>query len=275
MSWTAVAKKDFQDALRSRAIWAISVVFILLSVVIAYVYGSFSADELGIEEKTAERLVFFLASNITLFVSITALVIAYKSIAGERESGSLKILLSLPHTRRDVLVGKVLGRGAVLAIPVVVALAIGAAVGSALIGAVAAQALLALLVVSVLFTFAYVSVIVGLSAMTESTTRASMLTIGFLVLFRFLWGVVSIGTVWASNGFSIPDTLPDWIFVVNQIPPSGAYTTLLYALVPGQTGNAADIDAFYGTPWLGAVVLLFWLVVPAAIGYRRFSKADL
>jgi len=45
--------------------------------------------------------------------------------------------------------------------------------------------------------------------------------------------------------------------------------------VPGQTGNAADIDAFYGTPWLGAVVLLFWLAVPAAIGYWRFSKADL
>jgi len=276
MSWAAVAKKDFKDALRSRAIWAISVVFILLSVVIAYIYGSFSADELGVEGGiTAEGLVFFLASNITLFVSITALVIAYKSIAGERESGSLKILLSLPHTRRDVLVGKILGRGAVLAIPVVVALAIGAAVGSALIGAVAVQALLALLVVSLLFTFAYVSVIVGLSAMTESTTRASMLTIGFFVLFEFLWGIVSVGIVWASNGFSIPNTFPDWIFVVNQVPPSGAYTTFLYALVPGQTGNAADIDAFYGTPWLGAVVLLFWLVVPAAIGYRRFSKADL
>ncbi|QCC50304.1 ABC transporter permease subunit [Halapricum salinum] len=278
MSWSAVAKKDFTDALRSRAIWAISVVFILLSVVIAYVYGSFSADQLGTEEVTAEGLVFFLASNITLFVSITALVIAYKSIAGERESGSLKILLSLPHTRRDVLLGKVLGRGAVLAIPVVVALAIGAVVGSAMLGEVAAQALLALLVVSLVFTFAYVSVIVGLSAITGSTTRASMLTIGFFVLFEFLWGIVSIGIVWASNGFSLPQSTaayPDWIFVVNQVPPSGAYTTFLYALVPGASGNAADIDAFYATPWLGAVVLLFWLVVPAALGYWRFSKADL
>jgi ABC-2 type transport system permease protein len=278
MSWLAIAKKDFRDALRSRTIWAISAAFILLSVVIAYIYGSFSADQLGAEEITANGLAFFLASNITLFVSLTALVIAYKSVAGERESGSLKILLSLPHTRRDVLVGKIVGRASVLAIPVVIALAIGGAVGSALIGDVAVQALVALLAVSLFFTFAYVSVIVGLSAMTGSTTRASMLTIGFFVLFEFLWGIVSIGLVFVTNGFSLPQNAaayPDWIFVVNQVPPSGAYTTLLNALVPGRSGSAAGIDAFYGTPWIGAVVLLFWLIVPAAIGYWRFSKADL
>lgn len=278
MSWIAVARKDFKDALRSRAIWAISVVFVLLSVAIAYVYGSFSPEQIGTDEITAKGLVFFLASNITLFVSITALVIAYKAIAGERESGSLKILLSLPHTRRDVLIGKVVGRASVLAIPVVIALAIGGAVGSALIGDVAVPALTALLVVSLFFTFAYVSVIVGLSAITGSTTRASMLTIGFFVFFEFIWGVITIGIVWIANGFDLPQdaaAFPDWLYVVNQIPPSGAYTTLLNALVPGRTGSAAEIDAFYGTPWIGAVVLLLWLVVPAAIGYWRFSKADL
>jgi|AntRauTorcE11898_2_1112593.scaffolds.fasta_scaffold04862_5 ABC-2 type transport system permease protein len=277
MSWLAVAKKDFKDSLRARTIWAISAVFILLSVVIAYIYGSFP-EEMANGAATGEGLVFFLASNITLFVSLTALVIAYKSVAGERESGSLKILLSLPHTRRDVLIGKIVGRASVLAIPVVIALAIGGAVGSALIGDVAVQALAALLAVSLFFTFAYVSVIVGLSAMTGSTTRASILTIGFFVLFEFLWGIISIGIVFVSNGFNLPQeaaAYPDWIFVVNQVPPSGAYTTFLYALVPSRTGSAAEIDAFYGTPWIGAVVLLFWLVVPAVIGYWRFSKADL
>ncbi|QGN07316.1 ABC transporter [Halorhabdus sp. CBA1104] len=110
MSTLAVAKKDFRDALRSRALWGLSALFVLLSVLIAYAFGEFTT-EMGVEEQTAEGLAYFLASQIGLFVSVTAIVIAYKAIAGERESGSIKILLSLPHTRRDVLAGKVLGRG--------------------------------------------------------------------------------------------------------------------------------------------------------------------
>ncbi len=275
MSTLAVAKKDFQDALRSRALWGLSALFIFLSLAIAYVFSEFTAT-MGIEEQTAEGLAYFLASQIGLFVSITAIVIAYKAIAGERESGSIKILLSLPHTRRDVLLGKVLGRAATLAVPTLIGLLAGAALGGFLMGEIAAGAILALLVMSLVFVVAYISIVVGLSALADSTTRASMLTIGFFIVFEFLWGAVSIGIAWAANGFSMPQELPSWIFLVNQVPPSAAFTTGLSALIPVETSGAgADANAFYATPWIGVVMLVFWLVVPLAVGYWKFSKADL
>ncbi|MFW6435530.1 MAG: ABC transporter permease subunit [Halovenus sp.] len=284
MSTLAVAKKDFRDALRSRALWAISIIFIFLSLIIAYAFAEFPA-ELGLDEQTAKGLAYFLASQISLFVSITAIVIAYKAIAGERESGSIKILLALPHTRGDVVLGKVLGRSATLAVPTVIALLAGAALGSALLGLFDPLVVALLLVVSVLFVLTYVSVMVALSALSSSTTRASALTIGFFFVFELLWNAIALGIVWLSKGFTLPQTAaeyPDWMFVVNQVPPSSAFVAGLNAVIPGEVGSineggqqAADIDAVYATPWLGIVMLAVWLVVPLAIGYWRFSKADL
>ena len=276
MSAIAVAKKDFRDALRSRALWGLSVVFILLSLLIAYAFAEFTT-EMGVQEQSAAGLVYFLASQIGLFVSITAIVIAYKAIAGERESGSIKILLSLPHTRRDVLLGKVLGRSATLAVPTLIGLIAGAILGGVMMGEFAVAALGALLVVSLVFIVAYISIVVGLSALTGSTSKASMLTIGFFVVFEILWGAVSFGIVWITNGFAFPSEFPNWIFIVNQVPPSAAFTTGLTALMPGDIAGVSgpEFEAFYATPWIGLVMLAFWLVVPLVIGYWRFSNADL
>jgi len=276
MSTLAVAKKDFQDALRSKALWGLSVLFILLSLLIAY---AFSEIDLGVGEQTPEGLAYFLASQMTLFVSVTAIVVAYKAIAGERESGSIKILLSLPHTRRDVLLGKVIGRSATLTVPILIGLLAGGALGGVLMGEFAPAALAALLIMSLLFAITYISIMVGLSALTGSTSRASMVTIGFFLVFEFLWGAVSYGLVWLTNGFTLPplSEFPNWVFLVNQAPPSAAFTTGLTALVPGGIPGVSgpDFEAFYATPWVGFVVLAFWLVVPLAIGYWQFSKADL
>lgn len=276
MSTLAIAKKDFRDALRSKALWGLSALFVILSVLIAYVYAEFTT-EMGIEEQTAKGLAYFLASQIGLFVSITAIVIAYKAIAGERESGSIKILLALPHTRRDVLLGKVLGRGGTLAVPTLIGLVAGAALGSVLMGKFAIVALGVLLVVSLVFVLTYISIMVGLSALTGSTSRASMLTIGFFFVFELLWSMVATGIVWITNGFSLPSEFPNWVYLVNQVPPSAAYTTGLTAVIPGDIGTIeqTNADAFYQTPWVGIVMMGIWLVVPLAIGYWKFSEADL
>ncbi|QGN07317.1 hypothetical protein Hrd1104_08370 [Halorhabdus sp. CBA1104] len=166
-----------------------------------------------------------------------------------------------------------------MAVPTLVGLAAGGALGSVLMGEFAAPAFAALLVTSLLFVMTYISVVVGLSALTGSTSRASMLTIGFFVVFEFMWGAVSYGVVWLTNGFALPplSEFPNWVFLVNQVPPSAAFTTGLTAFIPGDISGVAgpDFEAFYATPWVGIVMLVFWLVVPLAIGYWRFSNADL
>lgn len=279
MSMVAVARKDFQDAVRSRSLWTLSVVFVGLAMLTTFMYIEFPELLGGEEELSGVGLGLFLAGIASLFIGLTAIVIAYKALAGERELGSMKLLLGLPHTRRDVVFGKVLGRTATLAIPIVVGFGAAGLYGYLMISAFSFVDYLIFLGLTVVFALAFVSIVVGISGSTGSTSRASALAVGFFLLFELIWDGISFGIVYVVNGFALPETMPNWLYIVNQIPPSSAYTTSMMALIPDAVvmGDSAarEIDAFYATEWLGVVMLVFWIVVPLAIGYRRFSRADL
>ena len=284
MSWTVVARKDFRDAVRSRALWALSAVFLLLAVGISVLYATFQPLSGG--NPTALGLIFFLASIVGTFVSIAAILACYKAVAGERERGTIKITLSLPHSRRDVILGKLVGRTGVLALPVVGALLAGTVVGGVMFGDVAPGATVLFGVVALLFTLAYVGIMVGLSATTGSTTRAAALAIGFFLIVELFWDAVLFGLAFVANDFAVPAAhaaFPDWLYLVQQVPPSSSFMTSLSAVLPGATRaasagagqSAGQIGAFYSTPWVGLVALALWVVVPILVGYYRFEAADL
>ncbi|WP_254810312.1 ABC transporter permease subunit [Natronosalvus amylolyticus] len=282
MSWIAVAKKDFRDAVQSRALWALLAVFVLFSVMTTYAYvevpEAFGAQS---GEVSFAGMVFFLAGITGLFVALAAIVVCYKSVAGERELGSIKLLLGLPHTRGEVFLGKVVGRAAVIAVTLGIGLLIGVGFGALLLGTIQVVPVVLFVMTAVLFAGVYATIIVGLSATTGSTSRATTLALGFFVVFELAWDVVPLGVVYVANGFSMPQQMPDWVFLVMQIPPSSAYFSSLVALLPAfadeanaQT-QAAGFDAFYATPEIGFVVLALWLIVPLAVGYVRFNSTDL
>lgn len=279
MSWTAVAQKDFHDAVQSRTIWALSGFFILLAIGLTYAYAEVPLLAGG--QGTIGGLVFFLAGIVGTFVAVTAVVLCYRSIAGEDELGSMKILLSLPHSRSDVLLGKVIGRTGVLALPLGIGLGVGLAMGILMIGRGSVLPAIVFLLWTFVFALTYVSIIVGLSALTDSTTRAAALSIGFFLLFEFLWDVVPFVVLFVVSGFSFPTSQPNWYPLLGLLSPSDAYVSGLTALLPdvargtGQPIPGSGVDAFYADPAAGIVILLAWLAIPLAIGYAVFSRADL
>lgn len=282
-----VAKKDFRDASQSRALWALVAIFVILTLISAYTFVE--APELfgGPGDPTFDGLIFFIAAMTALFVPLAAIIVCYKSLAGERELGSIKVLMSLPTTRSDVFFGKVIGRGAVITSALGVGILIGLAFGSALLGTVDVVAALVFVLVTIFFALVYAGIMVSLSASTGSTVRATTYALGFFVVFELLWDIIPLGILYVIEGFQLPAQLPNWFMTVAMVSPATAYFSAINALLPDITNGSLDepdvgVDAgidygepFYASAEMGIVILLFWLVVPLAFGYYRFNRADL
>ena len=279
MSWTVVARKDFRDARLSRGLWAVTGLFVLMSVGFAVLYGTVPAVSQDIGEVSTLGFLTLLIGAVTLFVSIAAIVIGAGAIAGERANGSAKLLLGFPHSRADVVLGKLVGRTAVLGAAVVVGLTITLVVALALFDSAVFTAM------TLVLALVYIGIMVAISATTGSGGRAMAFGIGAFVVLEILADVVPLAALFVVNGFSVPAggaSVPAWVAFLNVITPSTAYTNALGWFLGDGSATAAALGAqlagpvpFYLTGWASMAVLATWLVVPLALGYRRFARTDL
>lgn len=105
--WEGVARKDFEDAVRSKLLWGLIAVFVAFLVMSLLSAEVLFPDGVTVDATMALVGVAMLAQ---LFVPGIALVAGYMSVVGERRSGSLRVLLSYPFSRFDVVAGKLAGR---------------------------------------------------------------------------------------------------------------------------------------------------------------------
>lgn len=272
MTWRDIAWKDFSDAVRSKSLWVLSLLFVVLLAGAAYLV-SYLRGAGGDAPLTSDAFALVMSGAgawlTTSFVALIGLFTAYSSVVGERESGSLKILLGLPHSRRDVVLGKVLGRAAVVAISVSVGFLAGVLVMLVLYDSVSYLGMAVYALLTVALGVAWVCIGVGLSAAFGSGRMVSASAFAAYFAAKFLWdpGLVPRGVVALVRGL---DTLfgpqPPWYDFVRVVSPNEAYTALSGTVATGQIGSLQVYSA---------VVLLFWIAVPPLLGYLRFRDADL
>lgn len=289
MSTTTIAWKDFEDALRSRTLIALAAVFVLFTAGATYLFAEILGFSAASNLPPVVRLIVSLLYPIVVFVPLIGVMTGYKSVVGERESGSVKLLLSLPHTRRDVVFGKLLGRIAVLAVAILAGFAAAAGMALVLYDAFPFVDYILFALTTVALGAVYLAFAIGLSASTGSGTVALWGALGFFVFFQFLWGFVVQLFAYMANGLSSPqgfafglgyfppDRAPDWYQLVQGLSPGNAYQSAVGSFLPNNAGPASQAASvpYYLEGWFGSVILAIWIVVPLVLGYLRFEKADL
>lgn len=286
MSTVTVAWKDFEDAIRSRTLVALAAVFVLFAVGATYLFAEVFGFAAARNLSPVVSLIISLLTPIVVFVPLIGVMTGYKSVVGERTSGSIKLLLSLPHTRRDVVFGKVIGRIAVLAVAIVAGFAASAGMAFVLYDSLPLVEYISFTLVTVLLGVVYLAFTVGLSASTRSGSVALWGSLGFFVLFQFLWSFVVQLLAYVANGFSSPagfafgfgylspSRTPDWYRLVQGLSPATAYRNAVRSFLP--TGSAAQGTVpYFLQDWFGFVVLVIWVIVPLVLGYLRFESTDL
>lgn len=296
-SWLVIAKKDFLDSIRSYAFWGVSVFFLL---VLLLVVGVWEVTDGGIAlltggGSTTEAYINLVVTVFKLVIPFVALLLGWKAIAGERESGSIKILLSLPHTRLDMVLGKLLGRTGVLWVAMLVGIAIATLPALVILESFDFGIFLSFILVTLLFGMSYVSIAVSVSSLTGSTSYAAAGMFGVFLLFYVVENVLGIaidaaigltdyidGVTYQMevNGQTITRTRPpNWAMFLKRFDPGTAYQSAYTFLSPdSQSLNPAmfpDGVPFYLSDWFAFLILLAWIVVPLSLAYLRFEQSDL
>lgn len=201
-----------------------------------------------------------------------AVVVAHESVAAERTNQTVRLSLSLPHRRRDLVLGLFLGRWAILAVLLGVGVLAGGLAAFAVGRPADPIAVLAVLPVAVVLTGTFTGIAVGVSATTDSTT--SSFVGGLLVAAICLgWSGVPGALRYVLAGFTTPTgPRPAWAEALLALDPLPAVADLLGAVSSSAVADpsAGPIDAA-----LGLAVLLVWLAAPLALGIWRFGRAEL
>jgi ABC-2 type transport system permease protein len=294
MTWQAVARKDFQDAVRSRWLWALSAIFVGLFVGGAYFLGSNLNGEAQ-QQVTANAFFQSIVGQllITLIVPLVAIVISYGAIVGERESGSLKLLLSLPHSRLDAVVGKTVGRSGVVAVPIFVGLLLASIVLAVYGVGIDVIDFIVFGILTMLLGVVFVSLAVGVSAAASTNRRAMLGSVGLFFVFTFLWNrvrqILSLVNDQLSLNLELMELVKYGLFI-KYFNPVRAYQTLAARLYSDTVLQARLYDSgmlgqmiqqqmdglpFYLSDTVVMAQFLLWLFVPLALGYVVFDDADL
>ncbi|MEY7850341.1 ABC transporter permease [Natrarchaeobius sp. A-rgal3] len=282
----AIAKKDFKDSFRSWLFWGLSIFFFMLLVLFTGVLWYFDGDVIAAEGLTTALLIEEVGSITRLVIPLIALVLGWKAIAGERESGSIKILLSLPHSRKDVLLGKLIGRSAVLSLSLTVGFALAAIVVAAMVGSFDIGDYLGLLVMSIIYGIAYTSIAIAASSLTRSTTIAGAAIFGVFVLFYIVWDSVLVAVYLLIAFEYLPDseTIAQLALFYRSLDPGTAYWSVLslftsFGGLDDQTvmmlETMFDDVPFYLEDWFAMIVFLFWIIVPTLVAMFRLDRVDL
>jgi len=301
MSALTVAKKDFKSARRSRMLWAGAVSLGLIAALLAYVVGGTRRPP----TESVQQVFNALTLVVAVLLPIVALVASYLAIAGERESGGIKFLLSLPNTRREVFVGKLLSRVGIVAGGVAFLYVAAVSVALGRHGAFPAVTIFGTFMLTVVYGSTFVSVAVAMSAAAAERSRAiaGALTAYFVLVILYVFPVIRISAIvrWAHTALLGSDPNPDLYNAVRHTSPYLAYQKAVNFTLPGEMASrpfresirnaGATVEPgprglseatlanpdlpLYLTDEFSLVVLAFWALVPLALGYALFERADL
>jgi Cu-processing system permease protein len=263
-----IAVKEFQDRIRNRWVLAVALVFTIFALVITY-FGSAQQGVVGF--RSIEFTIASLVSLVIYLIPLIALLLGFDAIVGERERGSLDLLLAMPITRFELLLGKYLGLAAALAISTVTGFGLVAIMLSAELDLQSLMHYTGFVASSVLLGMAFLSLAVMVSVFASDRTRATGLAITLWFFFVLVFDLLLLGTLVVTGGVYGGDLFP-YLLLLN---PADVFRILnIFTLEDVRTlyGLATIFPRTLAEPWLLSLVMFAWIITPLAVAAWKFRK---
>ncbi len=268
-----IAKKEFMDNWRNKWILAISAIFLILTLVISY-FGSLGNK--GWQD--LEGTIGGMMALVQFLVPILGLMLGYASISGERERGSLMLLLSYPVTRLEVLVGKFFGLGMVISLANVIGFGIASVVIGINVRGVQWGDFAIFILASILLGLVFIAISLLFSSVFKkrSTSLGGAILIWFF--FAMIWSIILSGIIISKYGLDVVADEnwvgPTWYYVASIINPISAFSVLVALnITPIQT-NIVNLPSFYTTPVMLAILSIY-IILSIALAHIILARKDM
>ena len=270
-----IARFDLRNARRSRILWGVVAIYVGFMTLLFYANSRAPSP-------SVENALIGAVFLTTLVLPLVAIAGSYLAVAGERESNTVRFLLSQPVSRPDVVVGKLLSRGVMTASALLLALLVGVGIVLATYPSPDLAPVVPFGAFTVLLVAAYVSVAVAISAASRSRSRAIAGTIGVYFVTDVLATLQGLGLetlLRALLGDGLGLDLSDAVyeFTVALLSPARAYiNATLGTLQPDRllVDLPGETPAFLEPPAM-ALLLVTWVVVPLVLGVVVFSRSEI
>lgn len=244
-----IARKEFRAAFRNRIFITITVLFLGLSILSVYIGSTTKHAEMRIYNETIAQLqaqgaavlpaapeihTLTILANLIEYVSmvgaILAVILGYNTLIEEKESGSLKLILSRPVFRDQLILGKLLGNGAVIAVLLGIVFVFNLVLLVLVGGIMPTLGEVTRLLIFMFMAFSYMLIFLSLAILLSIRMRDSA-TVFLIALV--VWTVFSFVIPQMAETFMVNSNVINGISgAVNQLPQDTALSQAVNFLSP-------------------------------------------
>ena len=299
VTWKALARRETRIHVKGTGIWIIGVLLVAFHSLSYSSVSSQVSNVLG-----ADTAVLSLQVSFANALLIGGLLLGHTAITDERTTGVIKLTASIPHSRPDIVVGKLIGLTIPLVAIAVLSLAVAADVAVVTQGVPSLIRLVAFGLVSAVYALVCAGLGILISSTATTTVRAAgAMVLSFVVVIGWKTLVTRVYAIATGARINMLDPPADGVlFLARRLDPRSAYfllTNWVYGI-----GNAADVyppvvsklhsgpnttdispvfvveTSFehpprYLTEPTGVVVVIAWVVLSIGIAVYVFRNADL
>ena len=270
MSWRVIARNDVRSMSTERGTLGLFTGFLLG-------FGGLAALIFYVGEPNFEGYLDLVTVGAGLLVPLAGIVLGYEAIIGERESGMAVLSLSLPHSRADMILGKLAGRTALLT-GAIMSTGVVAGVGLALFyPSFDALRYLGVLVVVAAYGTVFLWLAATLSMALSTSRKVIAVAFSAYIVLVLMWSVILDLVVVVLFRFQPPREPESWATFATFVGPNTAFNYLLAELLDAGTMPAIAVDPTveFITPAVAVLSLLGWTLIPVLLGYTSFRGSDL
>lgn len=269
-----VATKEFRDDFRNRWTIAITVLFAVLALGIAY-FGAATSGGIGFA--SLETTLASLTTLGAFVIPLIGLLIAYDSIVGEHDRGILILLLSYPLSRTQLITGKFVGHTGALVVAAVLGFGLAFAaieVMSPVARAPAALSVIPLFILtSALLGASFAGMACMISVIVTDRSRAGGLSLLTWFVFVVVFDLVLLSVLVATRGNGLEQALFPYLLLLNPVD--------VFRLINLQMLGAGGGDIFMSMTAVHAyhpavlyAALVAWATVPFAVALLIFRRQE-